>query len=195
MQRTFAPVISATFGALLALSGPVLAAPPPGVGGGPPGGFPGGAGGGFPGRGASSMNTPWGADRSEPTLPTQQSPRGGSMAHSPSSVLQDNPRAASALGNALAKSGVGLPAGGLQAACAGFGNLGNCVAALHVAKNLALPGGFDALKHVMTTGDKLPLGRAITQLDPHADASPAEASARKQARADLRQADAASDGD
>jgi len=33
-----------------------------------------------------------------------------------------------------------------QTACNGFKNLGQCVAAAHVAKNLDIPGGFDALR-------------------------------------------------
>ena len=40
-----------------------------------------------------------------------------------------------------------------QAACAGFKNLGQCVAAAHEAKNLAIPGGFDALKGKVTGSD------------------------------------------
>lgn len=192
MQRTLGTAIQAALAALLISSVPVLAAPPAGVGGGPPGGFPGGgmSGGDFPGRGAGSANAPWGSD-----FGGSRSEQRGAMAHSPTSVLADNPHAVTALGNALQKSGVDVPAGGLQSACAGFGNLGNCVSALHVAQNLSLPGGFDALKQVMTTGSKLPLGKAITQLDPKADAKLAEKAARKQARADLRHAEATIDGD
>ena len=88
----------------------------------------------------------------------------------------------------------GFPGGGLQSACASFGNLGNCMSALHVARNLSLSGGFDALKQLMTTGSKLPLGKAIIQLDPKADAKLAESAARKQARAELRHADAEASG-
>jgi hypothetical protein len=33
-----------------------------------------------------------------------------------------------------------------QTACSGFKNIGQSVAAAHVAKNLDIPGGFDALK-------------------------------------------------
>jgi len=192
MQRTLGPAISAALAALLISSPPVLAAPPAGVGGGPPGGFPGGgmSGGDFPGRGAGSVNAPWGSG-----FGGNHGDQRVVMAHSSSSVLADNPHAVTALGNALQKSGVDVPAGGLQSACASFGNLGNCMSALHVARNLSLPGGFDALKQLMTTGSKLPLGKAIIQLDPKADAKLAESTARKQARADLRHADAETSGD
>jgi hypothetical protein len=40
-----------------------------------------------------------------------------------------------------------------QAACAGFKNLGQCVAAALAAKDLAIPGGFDALKGKVTGSD------------------------------------------
>ncbi len=184
MQRTFGTAMNAALAALLISSVPALSAPPAGF---PGGGVPGGD---FPGRGAGGLNAPWGsgmgADRGDQRMV---------MVHSSTSVLADNPHAATALGHALEKSGVDVPSGGLQSACASFGNLGNCMSALHVAKNLGLPGGFDALKQLMTTGDKLPLGRAITQLDPHADAKLAESTARKQARTDLRRAAAQADND
>jgi hypothetical protein len=35
-------------------------------------------------------------------------------------------------------------------ACSGFKNLGQCIASMHVAKNLDIPGGFEPLKDKMT---------------------------------------------
>ena len=67
-------------------------------------------------------------------------------------------------------------------ACAGFKNLGQCVAAAHVSKNLGI--GFDCLKGDMTgtspadpkscpagtgTNGKMSLGKSIQALDPKAD--------------------------
>ena len=46
-------------------------------------------------------------------------------------------------------------------ACNGFKNLGQCVAAAHVAKNLDIPGGFDALKAKTTGTGAVSLGKAI----------------------------------
>src|SRR6266581_2112028 len=64
-------------------------------------------------------------------------------------------------------------------ACQGFKNLGQCVAAAHVAKNLSIPGGFTALKDKMlgispngaTTAILRPmsLGKAVPALDPGAN--------------------------
>src|SRR5438445_13702277 len=61
-------------------------------------------------------------------------------------------------------------------ACQGFKNLGQCVAAAHVAKNLDIPGGFTALKDKMlgispsgtstATSKPMSLGKAIQALDP-----------------------------
>jgi hypothetical protein len=74
-----------------------------------------------------------------------------------------------------------------QTACNGFKNLGQCVAAAHVAKNLDIPGGFDALKAKMTGTNGMNLGKAIQSLDPHADAKAETKKANKQANDDLKE--------
>jgi hypothetical protein len=112
------------------------------------------------------------------------------MSSGASTRVLDNTHATTALTNAMARSGLTLPAGGLSAACAGFHNLGSCVSAMHVANNLQIPGGFDAVKSLMTTGDKLSLGDAVHQLRPTADSKEAEKLAKKQANADLHRASA-----
>jgi len=71
------------------------------------------------------------------------------------------------------------------AACGGFKNLGECVAAAHVAKNLNIPGGFDALKAKMTGG--VSLGKAIQGLAPDADAKAEAKKANKQAADDMKE--------
>jgi hypothetical protein len=110
------------------------------------------------------------------------------MSSGASTRVLDNAHATQALSSALVRSGLTLPTGGLTAACAGFHSLGSCVSAMHVANNLHFSGGFDSLKSLMTTGDKLSLGDAIHQLAPAADSKAAEKLGKKQANADLRRA-------
>ena len=158
--------------------------PPAGIGGGRPDGIGGGRPDNFPGVGSSADNggSHWG-NAGRPVLETRTTPR----------TLESNSHLSDALTRSLGKSGVTLPDGGLNTACEGFRNLGGCLSALHVADNLALPGGFAALKAEMTSGDKLSLGKAITRLRPDADARTAEKRASKQARADLEAASEAVD--
>jgi hypothetical protein len=67
------------------------------------------------------------------------------------------------------------------------------VAAVHVSKNLGIP--FDSLKAKMTGPPPLSLGKAITALDPSANAKTALKQAEKQAKADLHGPDGDNDGD
>ena len=81
-------------------------------------------------------------------------------------------------------------------ACQGFKNLGQCVAAAHVAKNLNIPGGFTALKDKIlgissngttsTTSRPMSLGKAIQALDPTASTKTEVAKAKKQADEDIK---------
>ncbi len=72
-----------------------------------------------------------------------------------------------------------------QTACSGFKNMGQCVAAAHVAKNLDIPGGFAALKAKLTGSGSVNLGKAIQALAPNADAKAEAKRANKQASDDL----------
>ncbi len=72
-------------------------------------------------------------------------------------------------------------------ACGGFKNLGQCVAAAHVAKNLDIPGGFDALKAKVTGSGAVSLGKAIESLAPSANAKAETKKANKQASDDMRE--------
>ena len=86
-------------------------------------------------------------------------------------------------------------------ACAGFRNLGQCVAAAHVSKNLGI--SFDCLKDDMTgtapakgsscpagTGAKsMSLGKAIKTLDPAVDQKAASRKAETEAAKDLTGSD------
>jgi hypothetical protein len=99
---------------------------------------------------------------------------------SPSDVLSHN--------SAIAAKIKGLTGKDAESACSGFKNLGQCVAAAHVAKNLDIPGGFDALKAKMTGSGSVSLGKAIKELAPDADAKAEAKRANKQASDDLNEA-------
>jgi hypothetical protein len=73
-------------------------------------------------------------------------------------------------------------------ACSGFKNLGQCVAAAHVAKNLDFPGGFDALKAKVTGTGAVSLGKAISSVAPTANAKSEVKKANKQASDDMNEA-------
>ena len=103
---------------------------------------------------------------------------------SPTKVL-DNTKLDNSLTNALSKSGITVPGGDLKTACSGFKNLGQCIAAMHVAKNLDIPGGFDALKAKMTGSGAVSLGKAIRELNPNANAKSESKKANKQANQEI----------
>ena len=135
--------------------------------GGPPTGMP--AGGGAMGHGNATGH--------------DMGPNAGGMSRgdigkqSPDQVLSHNTHLSSNLEKDLPK---GMTA---QQACSGFGNLGQCVAAVHVSHNLDIP--FDQLKARMASGDSL--GKAIHSLKPDADAKSEAKKAEKQAKDDLKE--------
>ena len=102
------------------------------------------------------------------------------MSHaSPSTVLSHN--------TAIAGKIQTLTGQDAQTACSGFKNLGQCVAAAHVAKNLNISGGFDALKAKVTGTGALSLGKAIESLAPSANAKSETKKANKQATDDMKE--------
>jgi hypothetical protein len=101
------------------------------------------------------------------------------MHSSPSDVLSHNAAVAGKI-----KTLTGEDA---TSACNGFKNLGQCVAAAHVAKNLDIPGGFDALKAKTTGTGAVSLGKAIEQLAPSANAKSEAKKANRQAEQDLNE--------
>jgi len=108
-------------------------------------------------------------------------PSNSDMSHaSPSTVLSHNSIIADKL-----KTLTGQDA---ATVCSGFKNLGQCVAAAHVAKNLNIPGGFDTLKTKMTGNGAVSLGKAIQGLAPDADAKAEAKKANKQASDDMKEA-------
>lgn len=100
-----------------------------------------------------------------------------SMQASPADVLSHN----SAIGDKI-KTLTGQDA---STACGGFKNIGQCIAAAHVAQNLNIQGGFAALKSTMTSGSGMNLGKAIQTLAPSANAKSESKKANKQAQQDL----------
>ncbi len=97
---------------------------------------------------------------------------------SPSDVLSHN--------TAIAGKIKTLTGQDAQTACNGFKNLGQCVAAAHVAKNLDIPGGFDALRAKLTGPNGESLGKAIHDLKPDADAKAEAKKAQREANKDIK---------
>ncbi len=158
MKRSTLIVVAAM---ALAFSAPAFAQRPSShPGGGPPAGR---------GAGGSSMS---GSHEAGATSHTD-------MSHaSPSDVLSHN--------TAIAGKIKTLTGQDALTACSGFKNLGQCVAAAHVAKNLDIPGGFDALKAKMT-GNGMSLGKTIEALAPSANAKSETKKANKQASDDMKE--------
>lgn len=71
-----------------------------------------------------------------------------------------------------------------QDACSGFKNLGECVAAAHVSKNLGID--FNTLKGKVTGPNSGSLGQAIHEFNPTVDAKAEANKARKQAKEDMK---------
>jgi hypothetical protein len=136
-----------------------------------------------PGGGPPADRGPSGGASSGPGMSGTHGP--GTMTHtdmshaSPSDVLSHN--------TAIAGKIQSLTGQDAQTACSGFKNLGQCVAAAHVAKNLNIPGGFDALKAKITGSGSVSLGKAIQGFAPDANAKAEVKKANKQASDDLNQ--------
>lgn len=103
------------------------------------------------------------------------------MSHaSPSTVLSHNTAIAGKIKTLTGKDAA--------TACDGFKNLGQCVAAAHVAKNLNITGGFDALKAKITGTGAVSLGKAIQSFAPTANAKSEVKKANQQADDDMKEA-------
>jgi len=94
----------------------------------------------------------------------------------PSEILANNTKVASQIHD--------LTDADAQQACTGFKNVGECVAAAHVSKNLGIE--FDALRAKLTGSGSESLGDAIHDLKPDANAKSETRKARSQARDDLK---------
>jgi len=148
-----------------------------------------GAAGGGTGMGAA-MGHGTGLDSHGNPGNTNTSNSGSAHKMSVSDILSKNP----AIGDKI-QSLTGMPA---SQACTGFKNLGQCVAAAHVSKNLRIT--FDCLRSDMTgtaplstsncpagTGAKsVSLGKSIQTLDPHADSKSESKKGQTEAQQDLK---------
>jgi hypothetical protein len=118
---------------------------------------------------------------------------GSSQQATITSVLDKNP----AIGNKIVAL-IGDKLGAADA-CTGFKNLGQCVAAAHVSKNLsgmnfyclrqAMTGtsaGTSAPASGCTTTGPMSLGKAIQKLDPQANSTTGSKKATEEAQQDLR---------
>lgn len=101
-----------------------------------------------------------------------------SMNASPTDVLSHN--------TAIAGKIKSLTGEDASTACGGFKAIGQCIAAAHVAQNLNISGGFDALKSTMTSGSGMSLGKAIETLAPTANSKSESKRANTQAKQDLK---------
>jgi len=136
-----------------------------------------GHGGGPPaGHGSSGMANSGGSGSNASTMSHTN------MSHaSPSDVLSHN--------TAIADKIHTLTGQEATSACDGFKNLGQCVAAAHVAKNLSIPGGFAALKAKTTGTGSVSLGKAISELAPETNSKSEVKKAHKQASEDMKEAE------
>lgn len=123
----------------------------PGMGAGPSMGHDAGMGAGDYGR-SSNPGSGMGHDKMS----------GSSIGSQAPDKALSNSKLDSSLTKALGKSGITVPGGNLQNACAGFKNLGQCIAAMHVAKNLNL--NFADLQNLMTGSQRESLGKAVQSL-------------------------------
>ena len=156
-------------------------------GGGHGGGMGGGAGAGGMGAGANMGrgstgrpdNQGMGGDRRMSGMDHGRSSDVWTGRKSAGELLSQNTKLASRLQSLL-------PAGAdLQQAAAGFKNLGQFVAAVHVSHNLGIP--FDQLKAKMTGPDGEGLGKAIHDRRPDVKAKAETKRAHKQAERDFEQ--------
>lgn len=114
------------------------------------------------------------------TSETMNSRANGIAKSSPDTILSRNTQLSSNLDKLLPE---GTTA---QQACSGYKNLGQCVAAIHVANNLGIP--FTDLKAKTTGSGSVSLGKAIHELKPDVNAKTEIKKAKKQTQADLKTA-------
>ena len=150
-------------------------------------GHAGGAGGGAMGMGSSHANGAASDHGTGSSTGSTSAVHGKAM----SDLLSENSKLSDKISSLTGESA--------QQACSGFKNLGQCVAAAHVSKNLGI--SFACLKSDMTgtapatgttcpagTGSKsMSLGKSITTLSPKADSKAGAKQAQSQANQDLRE--------
>ena len=168
MKRLIVFVLACSIGAF-AQGRPSSAGRPSGVGGG--------SGMGSSGMGSNGMGRPSDMGRSTTGMGSSHQPSETGK-KTPDQILSNNRKLSSKLDSLLPKGETS------QQACSGFKNLGQCVAAIHVAHNLGI--SFDDLKAKMTGSGSESLGKAIHALKPDADAKTEEKKGKQQADDDLK---------
>jgi len=168
----------------------------------------GGAGGGNSGATGAAMHGASGEHGNGGGSANGNASTKSATASSPTTVLANNTKLDTHLTSLLQSKGL-LPKGtDLKDACAGFKNLGQCVAAIHVSHNLNIP--FACLSADMTgtapaagvkcptgtgtsptgTGtSKMSLGKSIQTLSPNSTAKTEAKTATKQAADDINEAE------
>jgi hypothetical protein len=145
-----------------------------------------GRGAGAPPAGRGSSGGSSAGSPGAPTMGTSSRNSNGSsqsasgMSHSsPNEVLSHNTAIAGKINTLTGQNA--------ETACGGFKNLGECVAAAHIAKNLDIPGGFDALKARVTGPNAVSLGDAVHGLNPNVNSKAEIKRAQKQANEDMKE--------
>jgi hypothetical protein len=136
------------------------------------------------GAGGGHMDAP---DHTSHVGEAGHTPMGAGM-HDATSQLAHNPALMSKL-QALLPKGTNL-----QTAATGFKNLGQFVAAVHVANNMKIP--FDQLKAKMTGPNAESLGHAVRALEPTLSSQTVKSdvkTAERQAKQDLEESQEASE--
>ena len=110
---------------------------------------------------------------------------GSSGSHGSSGMANQSPDKVLSHNTAIASKIKDLTGQDAGTACSGFKNLGQCVAAAHVSKNLGIT--FSDLKSKMTGSSPESLGKAIQDLKPSANAKSESKKANKQAEQDMNE--------
>jgi len=185
-MKRLIPILTGGLVALFLSNSPLFAQRPHG----------GGPGNGNSGATGAAMHGASGADHSNSSTNGAK----GAAASSPATVLTKNTKLDTHLTNLLQSKGLLAKGTDLKDACAGFKNLGQCVAALHVSHNLNIPFAClsadatgtapakDASCPSGTGTSKMSLGKSIQALSPNASSKTEAKNATKQADDDINEA-------
>jgi len=106
----------------------------------------------------------------------------------PPNTALENVNVSALLTDTLEKNGISMPEGGLKSACSRFKDLSQCIAAMHVAKNLNL--SFGDLQSKMTGSNPMNVDKAILSLAGHeVNAKNQAKKAKKHTNQDLKMAE------
>lgn len=142
----------------------------------------GGHGGGM-GAG-SSMGADHGMSGSHDVGPSNGPAANSNSGHGSNSMSSASPDKVLSHNTAIASKIKDLTGQDAGAACSGFKNLGQCVAAAHVSKNLGI--SFADLKAKMTGSSPESLGKAIKDLKPAANSKAETKKGQSQAEQDMK---------